>query len=621
MLLFLLIQLFNIDQGKLDWAMETMRPLYHSVVESYSSTYHSDFRGFNPSLLKPRSIELDFFRDDIVVGDEPAETLYIAGYFYNDGKIVVINDGVVIVDNADFHLDGNIILCNQGLFTVDSSTFTIVQHYIYEHVIMINDSASFSMMNSETDFSGYQISIGVQGYGDLVMANIVNHDWITAGVSGFATAHLNHVDHMGEWLFMNDCFAQFQHVDNLITWYFLEDSSVVDISFPGNDTVYGFYFDSTLSNVSGIGYHVEIDSSTDCLWATIPLKGSDGTVRDSDLRVTGLMFEGIDSFAISGLVNGLFYEDYTLPVPDRNYHLINTSVQTWNLYPDDTSYVELTSSIFGELCGFGNSYTLIQSAFCDGSGGHIEATSQAFVMVFLSSIFADVITKEHGVCLLGYCAMPWGNIWATGSSVLLLINTQFPEDPVVSDTSIVFVAGVDAPSNANTEDTVAVIGSAWIDTGPYHPFDFDFYRLFYRLLGDSTWIPIDDEQYTEVRRDTLDYWNTVGLAPGTYEVRLVVKDNVGDSVEALKQIRLRPMSIVDVVNHDLHLGEIVVKQVAPRIFYITIFDAKPEINIYDILGCEVQKIRNSEVYWTAPASGIYFIQDKKTSNTRKIVAY
>jgi len=141
------------------------------------------------------------------------------------------------------------------------------------------------------------------------------------------------------------------------------------------------------------------------------------------------------------------------------------------------------------------------------------------------------------------------------------------------------------------------------------------------LLGDSRWLPIVDEQYSEVRRDTLDYWNTVGLAPGTYEVRLVVKDNASDSVEALKQIRLRPMSIVDVVNRDLHLGEMAVQQVAPRIFYITTFDAEPEIYIYDILGRQVHEIKTPEVYWTAPASGTYFIQDKKTSNTRKIVAY
>ncbi|MGB3479583.1 MAG: hypothetical protein WBB67_10515 [bacterium] len=620
MLFFLLIQLFNVDQGKLDWAMETMRSHYNQpIVSQDAHIEHGICSG--SSLLYLKDMEIEFSRDDIIVGDEPAETLNISGYFYNDGDIIVINDGVLSIKSADFNLDGNIITANQGQTIVDSSTLNFIQHYIYHHLIVVTDTAHFSITNSETSFSGYPFSVSIQGTSSFIMDNVVNQDWTTAGVAENATVYLDNVGITGEWLFTDDCSAQFKNVDNFLTWYFFPDSSVIDFTFPNGDTVYGFYFDSTLSNVSGIGYHVEIDSSTDCMWAAIPLRGSDATINDSELRVTGLMFEGVDSFTVSGLVNGLLYEDYTLPVPDRNYHLINTLVQTWNLYPDDTSYVELTSSIFGELCGFGNSYTLIQSAFCDGSGGHIEASYNSMVVVFLSSISADVITKQRGICFLGYCAMPWGNIWVTGSSMLLLINTQFPEDPVVSDTSIVFVAAVTAPSNANTDDTVGIIGSAWIDAGPYHPLDFDFYRLSYRLLGDSTWIPIGNEQYIEVRRDTLDYWNTVGLAPGTYEVRLVVKDNASDSVEALKQIRLRPMGIVDVFTRDLHLGEMAVKQVAPRIFYITTFDAKPEIYIYDILGRQVHEIKTPELYWTAPASGAYFIQDKKNTNTRKIVAY
>jgi hypothetical protein len=81
------------------------------------------------------------------------------------------------------------------------------------------------------------------------------------------------------------------------------------------------------------------------------------------------------------------------------------------------------------------------------------------------------------------------------------------------------------------------------------------------------------------------------------------------------------MGVLDILSGEFNLNPITVKQVAPRIFYITTFDAKPEIVIYDILGCEIQEIRNPEVYWTAPASGTYFIQDKKNTNTRKIVAY
>ncbi|MGQ9818235.1 MAG: hypothetical protein ACUVQ3_09880, partial [bacterium] len=73
-----------------------------------------------------------------------------------------------------------------------------------------------------------------------------------------------------EWLFADDCFARFNNVDNFLAWYFFPESSAVNIRFPDGAYVNGFYIDSTLGNVQGIGYHVEIDSSTNCMWAAIP---------------------------------------------------------------------------------------------------------------------------------------------------------------------------------------------------------------------------------------------------------------------------------------------------------------------------------------------------------------
>ncbi|MCK4672560.1 T9SS type A sorting domain-containing protein [candidate division WOR-3 bacterium] len=620
MWLILLISVFNVDQNKIDKAMEIIRPYYNEVITTQYTQMKHDFCPAGMSQFA-RDIIIEYSRDDIIIGDEPAETLDVSGYFYNDGDIIIINDGVLSIKNADFNLAGDIIMINQGKAIIDSSVLNFIQDYIYHHIIYVTDSASFSIENCTTSFNSYPFCISIEGTGEFIMNNVVNQDWITAGVAQNASVFLDNVGITGEWLFANDCYAEFNHVDNFLTWYFFHDSSVVDITFPDEDTIFGFYIDSTLSNVGGIGYHVEIDSSTDCMWATIPLKGSDVTINDSELRVTGLMFEGVDSFTVSGLVNNLFYPDYVLPIPDRNYHLINTSVQTWNLYPTDTAHVELSSSIFGELCGFSSSYSIIQNAFCDGTGGHIEASSDAFVVVFLSSIAADVITKGRGWCFLGYCSMPWGNIWVTGSSVMILINTQFPEDPIVSDTSLAFVAAVTAPSNANTEDTVGVIGSAWIDTGPYHPLDFDFYRLFYRALGESIWIPVGGEKFEEVRRDTLDYWNTVGLAPDIYEIKLVLKDNAGDSVEAMKQIRLRAVGIEEGISSYEGNCNIELQRIGPRLFYITIHDSKADIRIYDILGRQIQKINASEIYWTAPSSGIFFLKDKNTKTTKKIIVY
>jgi len=417
----------------------------------------------------------------------------------------------------------------------------------------------------------------------------------------------------GEWLFSDDCFARFNRVDNFLSWYFFPESSIVDIRFPDGPSVNGFYIDSTLSNIQGIGYHVEIDTSTNCMWAAIPLKGANVTIDSSLLRVTGLLFGGSDSLAISGLVNGLYYEDYTLPVADRNYHLTNTTVQTWNLYPFDTTSVELFSSIFGELCAYGNSYVYIHNAFCDGSGGHLESSDNAFLVTVQTSISADIISKGHSINVIGYCALPWGNIWVTGASIMLLVNSIFPLDPIPSDTSLVFVVSITGPPNGNTDDTVAIIGSAWIDKGPYQPLDFGYYQVFYQVVGDTNWIPASDTCTIEVRRDTLCYWNTTGLEPGSYVLRLVLKDDVGDSIDCLKLITLYETGVSESAEHYLFALKISPNPFSDFIKVESISTSEnSEIgySIYDISGRVVVERRkgNPIIIGTENlANGVYFI--------------
>jgi hypothetical protein len=612
----LIISTVIFDQTGIDKEMEFFRQNYNQEIFKGQKAAEDEIIPGGPLQLLEYKPKL---RADLVIGDTPAETLSVTGHFYNQGNIVIVGDGVLEVKNADFNLDGDIIITGNGQAIFDSSDVNIVQHYIYEHVIFVSDSASCSITNSETSFSGYQLSVSIALDGEINMQNVTNQDWITAGVQHTASATLRDIKgYSGEWLFLDDCYAEFKHVDYLLTWYFFPPSSVVDFDFPEEDTIYDFYLDSTLADVSGVGYHVEIDSCTDCMWATIPLRGSDVIIRDSDLRVTGLMFEGTDTFAISGLVNGLDYSDWVLPVADRTYRLINTSVQTWNLYPDDTTNITLSSSIFGELCGFTDSYATIQNAFCDGTGGHIEASSRSLVAIYSSSIFADVITKNRGICVLGNCAMPVGRIWATGASIMVIVNTSFPEDPIPSDTSIVFIASITAPSSGYPEDSIGITGSAWIDKGPYQPLDFDHYRLYFRELGDSLLIPFGDTKYQEVRRDTLDYWNTSGLIEGTYELKLVLKDNAGDSVEAWKQVSLSEGSGI---NETIDIPDISIKQVSSRLFYIEKSKDITEYYIYNVSGRLINKITNNKTYWLAPAGGVYYLRNSKKDISKKLIVY
>jgi len=610
------------QQSRIDEAMGHFRENYNQQIFQGHKGVIDDITPGGPKLLREYAPRFST-RADLLIGDTPAETLSVTGYFYHEGNIVIINDGVLKVKNADFNLDGNIYIVNQGEATFDSSDVNIIQHYIYHRILLVTDSAYCSITNSETSFNGYQLSVSIAGNGEINMRNVTNQDWITASVQHTATASLRDISGpTGEWLFTGNCYAEFKHVDYLLTWYFFSDGSVVDFDFPEDDTLYGFYLDSTLANVSGVGYHVEIDSSTDCMWATIPLRGSDVIIRNSDLRATGLMFEGTDTFAVSGLINGLDYSDWVLPVSDRTYRLINTTVTTWNLYPDDTTNITLSGSIFGELCGFTDSYTTIQNAFCDGTGGHIEAAGNAFVNVFSSSIFADVISKNRGICLLANCAMPYGRIWATGASIMVIVNTSFPEDPIPSDTAIVFVASITAPSSGYTENSIGIVGSAWIDKGPYQPLDFDHYKLYFRKLGDSLLTPFGDTLYQEVRRDTLDYWNTAGFTEGNYELKLVLKGDAGDSVEAWKQISLSlPSGNNKETNQNVNIPDISIKQVGGRLFHIETSPDITEFDIYNISGRLIKKITTNKTDWLAPASGVYYLRNSKKSISKKIVVF
>ena len=617
MYLLLLVSSIFFDQFKIDGAMAQFRMNYNEEISRGKNTLLDDITPGGPMRLAEYSREM---RADLVIGDTPAETLSVTGYYYNEGNVVIVGDGVLEVKNADFNLDGDIIIAGRGQAIFDSSNVNIIQHYIYQRLLFVTDSAYCSITNSETSFSGYQLSVSIALDGEINMRNVTNQDWITAAVQHTASAVLRDVDgYTGEWLFAGDCSAEFKHVDYLLTWYFFSDGSVADFDFPEEDTIYAFSLDSTLANVSGVGYHVDIDSCTDCMWATIPLRGSDVTIRNSDLRVTGLMFEGCDTFAISGLVNGLDYSDWVLPVSDRSYRLINTGVQTWNLYPDDTTNITLSNSIFGEICGFTDSYTTIQNAFCDGTGGHIEAAQRSLVAVYASSIFADVLSKDRGICLLAHCAMPVGRIWVTGASIMVIVNSTFPEEPIPSDTSIVFVASIDAPSSGSIEDSIGIIGSAWIDKGPFQPLDFDHYFLSFRKAGDSLLTRFSDEMRQEIRGDTLAYWNTSGLSEGEYEIKLVLKDDVGDSVEAWKQISLMEASGIGEKMESIN--DVSIKQVGTRLFQIETSPDITELGIYNVCGRLIEKVEENKTSWLAPASGIYYIRNREKNICKKLVVF
>ncbi|OQX54215.1 MAG: hypothetical protein B5M53_06060 [Candidatus Cloacimonas sp. 4484_209] len=216
-------------------------------------------------------------RDSLIIGDAPGETLFISGTYSIPMDIYIINDGVMLLRNADLSIDGNMTLTEYGKFDCDSSQVHFLQHYIYDFNIFIQDSAEFIMKNSSTTFNRFPIGLTSIGNSKLVWKNVYNRDWTTGVVFGDAVDSLDNVNIAGEWLLSDRSITSFKDTDTLLVWFFFPDSSVVDFTYPNGDTVNGFVFDSTLSNVSGVPYHTDINNCHGVMWGMIPLAGSNVT--------------------------------------------------------------------------------------------------------------------------------------------------------------------------------------------------------------------------------------------------------------------------------------------------------------------------------------------------------
>jgi len=608
-------------QKQFDRAMDLFSSNYSNRIFKVEKTCSNGFPIGGPASVFSRPLRE---KDILVIGDTPGETLFVSGTYSILMDIYIINDGVMLLRNAELSIEGNITLTNHGKFDCDSSQIHFLQDYIYEFTMFIQDSTNFIIKNSSTTFNHFPINLLTIGDAHLYFENLNNTDWITAVAMGNSIDSLDNVNIAGEWLLSDRSISSFKNTDTLLVWFFFPDSSIVDFTFPDGDTLNGFIFDSTLSNVSGIPYYTEIDNCHGVMWGMIPLAGSDITLNDSEIRTTGLMFNS-DSSNVSGLVNGLTYSDFTLPLQDRTYHLINTYVNTWSFYPADSSYLEVHSCIFGESLSMGNAYCLIQSAFCDGSGGHIETTDNSFSIIFLSSLMCDVITKSHSILFLGYSSVLLGNIWATGSSIMVLVNSGIPDIPQALDTSIVFIDAVTGPSTASTYETVPVSGSATVLSGPFQPGGFDNYSLFYRALGESVWVSFDSTYHSPVYNGTLGFWNTDGLQPGYYELRSLLVDTYGDSIEAMKQVNLLPGGIEEEYASNNNSIPFVFR-VRRKSVTIKEFCSDGQISMYDVSGRCVRKKyirKNGTTVMSLKRSGVYFLRFQSASNifVKKVVLF
>ncbi|HTX87700.1 MAG TPA: hypothetical protein VMC08_01835 [Bacteroidales bacterium] len=485
-----------------------------------------------------------FGYDTLVVGVPPNDSLIITGNWVHQGPVLVLGSGILRFKNARATVVGDLwVVGDHALVTADSSYLYFPQQYFYQRSMIVAGHGGVIYRNTTMDHSGLSHNFAVFDSASVHLSNVTDVGFTTWGTAKKARVEIDHINTAGEFVITDSVSLHFDHVNTLLLWHQVPSGSSLDLSFPDGDTLSLYTLDPDTPGVSGLGYTIRVDSSTNVMWALMPVDGSDIEVTGSKIRSIGLWFTGSDSLTVSGLVDNSSYDDFTAPLNDRNLHLVNSSVQTWSLYPMNASRLAVTGCILGEIGTEGKAQLTAQDIFVDGSGGYWWAVDTTFLFAVRSTAVNDLRTDRSGIFIFAYSTMISGIASAHGNSILMLIQSQLPEDPQLWDGACIWEANIGKPSSAFVDTLVPVFGSAWIDKTPASTLmDFAWYRVYWQKQGDSGWTPAGNKVFVKKYDEILANWDTHGLSPGSYILRLLMTDNTADSnqVEAIKGINLLP---------------------------------------------------------------------------------
>jgi hypothetical protein len=567
---------------------------------------------------------------DVVVGDVPAETLLITGTWSQDGDIIVLGDGVLIVCDAELTMRGNIYAVEQATVVASNSSIDFDQEYIYQYSIVTVGASSFRMDGCTLGANGYPYNFAAMDSADVTVDSVCYKDFTTYALFGGPTLEKRHVNLAGEFVVMDSAQCTFVDVDTILIWHSMMGSSVIDFAFPPiEQPVYDWCFNDTVPGVEGVAYSVYCDSVYFPWWGMFSGSGSDVTIRDSEVRTCGIFFEGASVDTMEGFVNGMTYDDVSFPFSDRTLRFVNTKVRTISLYPWDISQLTFSSSIVGEVLSMDTSLVIGMNYYLDGTGGHIEASGSSGNVAGLAMITADALARDHGFLVIVACSQLFGHNWADGSSRLFLVQSSTSSPPVAYDSASVGYAFVTGPPEAPINSLVPITGSVWVDGGPHSTADLVGYRFFYERAGQEERYPIGVEQVGEVRDDTLIVWETTGLSPGNYGLILQFYDGLGDTLDGYSPIRLETLSAG--AGQLPGSAQLAARQVGSELqlsFHLS-SPANATLSLYDVTGSLVAVAfsgladdQQRTIRYRPSSSGVYVARlDTPTAALRKRVTF
>lgn len=473
------------------------------------------------------------FAQDWVIGQsDPNEQVTLSSDRLVNGDVIVVNNGRLAIRNgATLTVTGDVQVFGHGVLTVDNATIHFPQTYAYQSGLLMGDQATVQLTDAVMDPGGRSYSLSLLGDAHAEYTRVTTpNGFATWGF--FDTASLNMVDCSlgGEFLEFGSNDVSISGTDTVLFWLTMPDGAVVDTTLPASGAVTSFVLDPNTPWASGIPYRFSLSNATNVLWGVLARSGSSGTFRGSDLRTVGTYFEQSSTVTISSVVNGAHLTDMTYDWGPIQLRFVDTTVQVWNFYSSASTQLSLDHCIFGEAQAYQNSQLTIQQSLCDGMGGYIQVSENATLVFYLSTNLSQTTATDNGVFIGVSSALLGADNDAVDNAIMALLETEYTASPRASDAGTIFDVAIDAVA-AIAGDVTELRGTAQLLRGPQSPVVFDGYQVEYATAADPNALqPVVGPVAAEVRDGPLGVWDTCGLTPGAYILRLSLLFNGTDSL-------------------------------------------------------------------------------------------
>lgn len=220
---------------------------------------------------------------------------------------------------------------------------------------------------------------------------------------------------------------------------------------------------------TGISQTATVDRCEALLWPMLVREDSSVVLRDvpEDNWIVVGFHMPMDS-EVKGLFNDRFYTDHTLELEDRDFRLVNASVDTWNLYPQADAHVTVRDSHLGEILSMENSRVWMERTTIDGTGGFFGARDTSRIVAtdcyFTCTIEA---TQESTIELRSSIVEPypldptgaWTRFGAYDDGRLFADQTPVVTTPALDGRGLIAVSYLHEPPQAPPAESVTLVGA------------------------------------------------------------------------------------------------------------------------------------------------------------------